>query len=85
LLVTLVVFLLVAFQTASFGQKIGVVLLAPLGGAIYWYVFLFLLLISEYLGTFGIVLSRVLVLYFFLFSRFVAERPPLVSLPLTKR
>lgn len=66
-------------------DKLMMVIFAPIGAVMYWYVLLFLLLASEYLGTFGKVLSRVLVIYFYLFSRLVVQRPPLVSLPLTKR
>jgi len=60
------------------------IILAPIGATMYWYLFLFLLLISEYLGTVGRVLSRVLVVYFYIFSRLIVQPPPLVSLPLTK-
>lgn len=65
-------------------DKLVMVVFAPIGAAVYWYVLLFLLLVSEYLGTFGKVLSRVLVVYFYVFSRLIVQRPPIVSLPLTK-
>jgi hypothetical protein len=65
-------------------DKMIMVIFAPIGAVMYWYIFLFLLLISEYLGTFGKVLSRVLVIYFYLCSRLVVQRPPIVSLPLTR-
>jgi hypothetical protein len=66
-------------------QKFALVLIAPFGAILYWYTFLFMLLVSEYLGTYGIVLSRVLVIYYYLFSRLVVQEPPVVSLSLTRR
>jgi hypothetical protein len=67
------------------GDKIVLMATAPLIAIVYWYMFLFLLLISEYLGMFGIVLARVLVIYFYLFSRLIVQEPPLIGLGLTGR
>ena len=80
-------FLIIAIAPAAnlpLSGKLAMIILAPIGATMYWYLFLFLLLISEYLGTVGRVLSRVLVVYFYIFSRLIVQPPPLVSLPLTK-
>ncbi len=75
----------IPFVNLPADEKLLLILLAPIGAVIYWYIFLFLLLISEYLGTFGKILAHVLIVYFYLFSRFVVQQPPIVDLSLTKR
>jgi hypothetical protein len=86
---TCLVFVLLIIAIAPFAnippnEKFILIIFAPIGAVVYWYFFLFLLLISEYLGTFGRILAHVLIIYFYFFSRFVVQRPPIVSLPLTK-
>ena len=85
LLVTGLLFVVVPFSNIPPSGKIALCIGAPVAAIFYWYVFLFLLLISEYLGKSGIVLSRVLIIYFYLFSRLVVQEPPLVGLGLTRR
>jgi hypothetical protein len=85
LMLCIIISLIAVFSDLPAGQQLAMILLSPIGGIFYWYVFLFLLLVSEYMGTFGIVLSRVLIIYFYLFSRLIVQRPPPVSLPLTRR
>lgn len=67
-----------------FDQKLLMVVFSPIAAIFYWYVFLFLLLISRYLGKFGTVLAHVLIIYFYVFSRCVVQSPPGVYLPLTR-
>ncbi len=66
------------------GSKAIFVLGAPIAGVVYYYLFLLLILVCEYLGSFGLVFSRLLIVYFYVFSRLVVQSPPIVSLPLTK-
>lgn len=65
-------------------QKILAVVFAPVAAVVYWYIFLFLLLISRYLGRFGTIYAHCLVIYFYLFSRLVVQPPPGIYLPLTR-
>jgi hypothetical protein len=65
-------------------QKLTLVLASPIAAIFYWYFFLLCLLVCRYLGTFGKVLAHVLIVYFYLFSRFVVQKPPIVTLSLAK-
>lgn len=76
--------IMVLISTLPPAEKIMSIIVAPLISAICWYVFLFLLLICKYLGTFGKFLAHGLVVYFFLFSRFIVQAPPIVDLSLTR-
>jgi hypothetical protein len=67
-----------------FSQKAVLVLVSPIAAIFYWYSFLLCLLICRYLGTFGKVLAHVLIVYFYLFSRLIVQRPPIVTLGLVK-
>jgi hypothetical protein len=80
----MIVSTIVVSSDAHPAQKALVVLFAPLAAVFYWYVFLFLLLVRRYMGRFGTVFAHLLIIYFFLFSRFVAQLPPSIYLPLTK-
>jgi hypothetical protein len=79
------IIVLVLFSNIPAGEKIPLILGAPFVAIVYWYMFLFLLLISEYLGKYGVILSRVLIIYYYLFSRLVVHEPPIVGLGLTHR
>jgi hypothetical protein len=83
-LISAAMMIVVPFSSLLFTEKLLLILFSPIAAMIYWCVLLLLLLVSEYLGVFGIILSRVIVLYFYLFSRLVVQRPPIVSLPLTR-
>jgi hypothetical protein len=63
-------------------NKVGVIFAAPLMALVCWYSVLFILLVCRHLGMVGRVLSLVIVIYFFLFSRLVVQPPPRVWLPL---
>ena len=84
---SLIVILVVAVTLASNlppNVKLNTILVSPIVAVLCWHAFLFLILVSEYLGVFGKVLSRILVLYFYLFSRLIVQQPPMTVLGLTK-
>jgi hypothetical protein len=66
-------------------QKLQAILLSPFISIVGWYFFLCCILMCEYLGPFGKILARALVLYFYVFSRLVVQRPPRVELSLTRK
>jgi hypothetical protein len=76
--------LLALFSSMPLEHRVAMLALAPVASVFYWYVFLFLLLISRYLGRWGGILANLLILYFYLFSRLVVQTPPAVYLPLTR-
>jgi hypothetical protein len=63
-------------------DKLPLIILSPALAIVWWYMFLLLLLICRYLGSFGKLLAHFLVIYFFLFSRLVVQPPPRIELPL---
>ena len=67
------------------GEKFGLIVASPVFAIAFWYTLLSCLLVCRYLGSLGQVLAHLLIVYFFLFSRFVVQRPPKVWLPLTRR
>jgi hypothetical protein len=67
------------------GEKFGLIMTSPIFALAFWYALLGCLLVCRYLGFFGQVLAHLLIICFFLFSRFVVQRPPKVWLPLTRR
>jgi hypothetical protein len=84
-LFVLAIVLVVVFSNAPASEKLMLIVLSPLAALFYWYALLFSLLICRYLGTFGIILAHVLVIYFYMFSGLVVQRPPSVALRLTRR
>jgi hypothetical protein len=64
-------------------QKLGLVIASPLLALTYWYLLLLTLLVCRALGRPGRILAHLVVVYFFLFSRFVVQGPPAILLHLT--
>lgn len=56
----------------------------PFISIVIWYSILVMLLISRHLGVIGVALSAVVIVYFFMFSKFVVQSHPKIFLPLTK-
>lgn len=83
LLFVVLIVMVVAPSDLPPDQKATVILLSPIMAVICWYVFLFFILVCRYLGTFGNVLAHVLIIYFYVFSGLVVQRPPIVGLGLT--
>lgn len=63
-------------------EKTALIVLSPALAIIWWYAFLFMLLVCRYLGIFGKLLAHFLIIYFYLFSRLIVQRPPRIDLPL---
>jgi hypothetical protein len=83
-LISSMIIIVVLVSQLPLSEKVPLLLSAPIIAVIYWYMFLCLLLVCRYLGWVGRVFGSALVIYFFLFSRFVVQRPPKVWLPLMK-
>lgn len=82
-LIVSIIVILVSPSNLATDQKALIILASPVFAIFYWYGLLFCILISRYLGIFGRVFANVLVIYIYLFSRLIAQRPPIVGLGLT--
>lgn len=65
-------------------DKILVVVSAPIGGLMCWFLLLVFMLYSKSLGLLGRLFARTVVIYFFLFSRLVVQPPPMIEIELSR-
>jgi hypothetical protein len=84
LLFTGIFVLVVLASSMTANERLIAIAASPLLAILSWYCLLLCILLSAHLGIVGKVLSRVLVLYFYLFSRLVVQPPPGVDLRLTE-
>lgn len=66
-------------------QKAALVIAAPALAIISWYFLLLIILVASTFGRFERLLSLLVVIYFFMFSRLVAQPAPLINLNLNGR
>ena len=83
-LFTLVIEAIVVLSASPAREKVWLMLTAPIGAIFAWYALLFCLLVCRNLGTFGRILANALVIYFYVFSNLIVQRPPTVVLRLTR-
>lgn len=83
-LIVLVIVFIVAPSSLPTSEKLSIIVLSPLFAVFYWFGLLFCILVSRRLGAFGTLFANILVIYFYLFSRLIVQRPPLVGLGMTR-
>jgi sterol desaturase/sphingolipid hydroxylase (fatty acid hydroxylase superfamily) len=83
-LFVVVIVLVAILSPMAAGQKLMLIVFAPIAALFYWYGLLVCLLICRFLGTFGAVLAHILVIYLYIFSALVVQPPPTIDLRLTR-
>ena len=83
-LFTVAIVAIVSLSDISLRQKMLLDVTAPIGALFAWFALLFCLLVCRNLGLFGKILANALVIYFYVFSNLIVQRPPTVALRLTR-